>query len=686
MKKFRYGIIVSVLFIAVPLLQQTPYEIARRVVSPETPQTRGWEEFLTMILKEIFPQSDKGICLEPQIVEDSFRDIRHFGLTPTRPWLATLVKHTWYQLYGTPPEHSEIARASLGIYEALRRYEFIDFKNIEQPEVTYRMKKTCLHIVREIDSEWTELEQALLEDQQKDPANPEVYRTLEGFYRESIQKYPERLYYYWQLSWVFSALGEHEMRRAIFLEGAKKEMQSLPLYIKKIELARALFQRQNAVITWGSYEETNHEYLRNHALKYYLHFPEIFIPEGNPISPSAPVRFREAMFRYGERAREIIRARDTEFYAFYRDGVVNFLAYRPDTQEVAGFRMRKIVEGQWEIAIDTFYKASEGMIEELRNNHLIDLLIDRDGNPVPFDGYEDAYRIHRLPEQINEFTFFGLDYGMYEPALQEMEEKIITPLKTTLNNVGVVMIAGVSAAGKTPGAEIIRSQLLKHGINAKILSLDLYFTDRDKMPMRNGTYDYDNPRALDIKRFQNDLRRLLRGEKVELPRYDFESGKSIPHSGVYMRLNPGEVLIIEGIHALNPELTGGIKSRIGKRNIYTLRVFIDASPDLRLARRMVRDWETRGYSPYETLNQWENVRYGEDNYIYPTMEYANVIIDTTISEERFRSSPLYPQLKEALRLAQEQAERVEDISIITWMNELEEKYFGATSGFPKLGD
>lgn len=683
MRKFRYGIIASVLFIATLLLQQTPYEITRRVVSPEIPQTRSWEEFLTTILKEIFPESDKEISLKPEIIEESFTDVRHFGLTPTRPWLTTLVSDIWYQLYGTTPDLSDISRLSLEIYEVLRTYEFIDFLNIEQPEVTYSIKKPHIQIVQEIDPEWTELEEAFLEDQQKDPANPEIYKTLEEFYRESIKKYPERPYYYWQLSWVFSALGEHQMRKAIFLEGAKKEMHALPLYIKKIELARGLFQRQNAVITWGSYGDDNYEYLKNHALKYYLHFPKIFMPGGNPISPSARVRFREATFNYGERAKEIIRAEDTEFYAFRRDGVVNFLAYRPDSQEVVGFRMRKIAENQWEIAIDTFYRASKGMIEELKNNHLTDLLIDRAGHVVPFDGYEDRYRNHRLPEQINEFTFFGVDYEMYEPALREMKEKIVTPLKTTLNSVGVVMISGVSAAGKTPGAEIVRSQLLKYGINSKILSMDLYFIDKDKTPMRNGAYDFDNPMALDIDRFHNDLIKLLMGGEVELPRYNFESGKSIPHSGIYMRLNPGEVLIIEGIHALNPQLTGGIKSRIGRRNIYTLKVFIDASPDLRLARRIVRDWETRGHSPYETLKQWENVRYGEDNYIYPNMEYADVIIDTTISKERFRSSPLYPRLRDALRVAREQAKRVEDISMTAWIDELEEKYFGPLLDLPK---
>jgi hypothetical protein len=441
-----------------------------------------------MIFKKVFPPSEKEISLESQLVMDSFRDVRHFGLTPSRPWLTTLVTHVWYQLWGKDsiPSTEDIITTSVAIYKELRKYEFIDFINIAQPEVTYRLKSPFPQTVQEIDPEWIELERALLDDQKKAPSNPEVYRTLEQFYRESIQKYPQRLYYYWQLSWVYSALGEHQMRKAIFLEGAKQEMKTLPLYIRKIDLAEGLLHRKDALITWGNYEGTDRAYLINHALKYYLHFPEIFKPKGKPISPSTRRSFLDAAFTYGNRAKEIIQAEDTEFYAFYRDGVVNFLAYRPDTLEVVGFRMRKVAEERWQIAIDTFYRASQGMIEELINNHLIDLLIDRNGNLPPFDGYPDAYRIYRLPEQINEFTYFGLDNDMYAPAFQALREKIVNPLRESSNGIGVVMIAGVSAAGKTPGAELIRSQLVKEGITAKILSMDLYFIDRELVPMRNG--------------------------------------------------------------------------------------------------------------------------------------------------------------------------------------------------------
>lgn len=685
-KKFKLILTLIILFFPTLSLKiQIPYpHLTRRILSPHIPQTSTWEEFLTMVLKEVFPSSDREIPLERSLIRGSFADVRHFGLTPSRPWLEEMVRHVWYRLYKTFPSKEEITTLSLEIYNKLRKYEFLDFINIKQPEVTCKLRELSDQTVQEIDPEWIELEQALLDDQKKDPSNLEIYRTLEQFYRELIQKYPQRLYYYWQLSWVYSALGEHQMRRAIFLEGAKQEMHPLPLYIRKIDLAEALLHRENALITWGRYEETDSDYLKNHARKYYLHFPEIFIPQGNPISSAESASFRNAAFTYGTRAKEIIQAKDTEFYAFYRDGVVNFLAYRPDTLEVVGFRMRKVAEGRWQIAIDTFYKASPGMIEDLFNNHLIDSLIDRNGNFPPYDGYPDEYRIYRLPEQINEFTYFGLDYDMYAPAFQVVKENIIEPLKETSNRVGVIMIAGVSAAGKTPGAELIRSLLVKEGINAKILSMDNYFINRDLVPMRNGARDYDNPVALDIRRFKSDLSKLLRGKEVELPRYDFESGKSIPHSGVKMSLNPGEVLIIEGIHALNPELTGGIKSFLGGREIYSVRIFVDAPPDLRLPRRMIRDWQTRGHSPYDTLKQWENVRYGEDTYIYPTIQHADVVIDTTISEERFRSLPLYFELREALQTALSEAEIMEDISLIERIKDLQEKYFGSANA-PRPG-
>ncbi|MCX5657377.1 MAG: hypothetical protein NTZ48_04025, partial [Candidatus Omnitrophica bacterium] len=175
--------------------------------------------------------------------------------------------------------------------------------------------------------------------------------------------------------------------------------------------------------------------------------------------------------------------------------------------------------------------------------------------------------------------------------------------------------------------------------------------------LSNGNYDFDNPEALDIIRFQQDLLALLEGKEVDIPSYNFKSGESMPHSGIKLRLYPGDILIVEGIHALNPAITGFIKNlKIGMAKIPQVRLFINAPENLRLPRRLVRDLATRGKPPIETIKQWPTVHDGEKNYIYPTKENADVIIDTDVGES-FYQSDLYnlfcPALLQALRDAEE---------------------------------
>jgi uridine kinase len=451
-------------------------------------------------------------------------------------------------------------------------------------------------------------------------------------------------------------------------------MEPLPEYILRTGLANIIYNnRRNAIITWGNYVNSDKEDLKDHAIKYYLQFPEIFIPEGpdNPILPSARRKFEKAVTQYGERAKEIIKdSNGTEIYAFHRDGLTHFLAYKPDTKEVVGFRIRQGKWNNWEIAIDTFYKASEGMIESLRDEGIIELLIDSEGDIATYDVHPDAFRIQRRPEQIEEFSLFGLKKEMYQEAIDIVIEKILSR-----SDIGVIMIAGTSAAGKSPGTEIIQAYLAQEGRNTKVLPMDNYFIDRELVPFRNGKPDYDNPETLNIERFKKDVNRLLRGEEVELPRYDFDSGRSISKSGVKLKLDPGDILIIEGIHALNPLLTGSIKKKIPQ-----VRLFIDASPRLRLARRLVRDWDTRGIEPIQTIRLWKNVRNSEDTYIYPTMEYADEsgVINTDLLEEEFISSELYERLKEALERAYREAEIEEDAELMKQIEELMLDYFGTT--------
>ena len=209
----------------------------------------------------------------------------------------------------------------------------------------------------------------------------------------------------------------------------------------------------------------------------------------------------------------------------------------------------------------------------------------------------------------------------------------------------IVMMSGPSSSGKTSSALRIAQQARVLGLNPKVIELDNYFVDRDCTPLdENGERDYEALEAMDIKFLNQQLDELLRGKEVELPKFDFVKGTRV-FWGETLKLEANDILFMEGIHALNPSLTPGID----QNNIF--RIYISAlsslpggqkvhnsTTDKRLLRRIVRDNRTRGISPEENILRWPSVRRGEENYIFPYEENANVV---------FNSSTLYdmPLLK-----------------------------------------
>ncbi len=202
---------------------------------------------------------------------------------------------------------------------------------------------------------------------------------------------------------------------------------------------------------------------------------------------------------------------------------------------------------------------------------------------------------------------------------------------------GIVMIAGPSSSGKTTTCKRLAIQLMTNLIKPKLISLDDYFVDRDKTPRdHTGDYDFENLYALDLDRFNSDLQRLLVGDTINLPTYSFELGKRIEEHRP-LKLEKDDVLIIEGIHGLNPELT----RLIPDRNLYkiyvsaltTLRLddhnWISTS-DNRLLRRIVRDHKYRHISAQETLRRWPSVRRGEEKWIFPFGEYADATFNSSL--------------------------------------------------------
>ena len=236
------------------------------------------------------------------------------------------------------------------------------------------------------------------------------------------------------------------------------------------------------------------------------------------------------------------------------------------------------------------------------------------------------------------------------------------------NRVKLVLIAGPSSSGKTTFSKRLSIQLMTNGLKPFPISLDNYFVDREDTPLdENGNYDYESLYALDLELFNQQLQALLRGEEVELPRFNFALGKK-EFKGDKLKIEDNTILILEGIHALNPELTPHIPAE-RKFKIYVsalTTISLDdhnwiPTTDNRLLRRIIRDFNYRGYSARETISRWPSVRAGEDKWIFPYQENADVMFNSALLFEfavlRLHAEPILmgvprncPEYCEAYRL------------------------------------
>ena len=201
----------------------------------------------------------------------------------------------------------------------------------------------------------------------------------------------------------------------------------------------------------------------------------------------------------------------------------------------------------------------------------------------------------------------------------------------------IVMIAGPSSSGKTTFTKRLAIQLMTNLLEPKMISLDDYFVDRHLTPVdENGEYDYESLHALDLELFISDLNRLLAGEEIELPYYNFATGAR-EYRGNRIKLSDRSILLIEGIHGLNPELTANVEQRL-KFLIYVsalTTISIDdhnwiPTTDNRLLRRIIRDAKYRGVSPQDTIRRWPSVRRGEEKWIFPFQENADATFNSSL--------------------------------------------------------
>jgi uridine kinase len=242
-------------------------------------------------------------------------------------------------------------------------------------------------------------------------------------------------------------------------------------------------------------------------------------------------------------------------------------------------------------------------------------------------------------------------------ALQEKKIARIADEIAQRKGIKLVLIAGPSSSGKTTTCKRLSVQLAVNGIHPVGISLDDYFLDRDKTPKDDkGDYDFEHLHALNLPLLNEQLAALFRGDEVELPRYNFQKGMS-EWSGKKLQLKGNEVLVVEGIHALNPELTSEIP------NDQIFRIYASAlttilldnhnyvpTTDNRLLRRIIRDYKYRGVNAQETIRRWPSVRAGENKWIFPFQENADAMFNTAMLFElaviKSQAEPLLEQVPE----------------------------------------
>ncbi len=272
--------------------------------------------------------------------------------------------------------------------------------------------------------------------------------------------------------------------------------------------------------------------------------------------------------------------------------------------------------------------------------------------------WQDLLRLRTLGD-LNDAISKGYSANLIQisEALQEKKISRIADEIARRRDIKLVLIAGPSSSGKTTTCKRLSVQLAVNGLRPVGISLDDYFVNREQTPRdEKGDYDFEHLHALNLPLFNEQLNALLKGEEVELPRYDFPTGTS-QKSGKKLRMRPNDILVIEGIHALNPELTSQIPSeqifRVYASALTTILLdnhnYIPTT-DNRLLRRIIRDHKYRAVSAQETIHRWASVRKGENRWIFPYQENADVMFNTAMLFElaviKSQAEPLLEQVPE----------------------------------------
>ena len=280
----------------------------------------------------------------------------------------------------------------------------------------------------------------------------------------------------------------------------------------------------------------------------------------------------------------------------------------------------------------------------------------------------DAIKKNRIDEIIL------VSEALHEQDVTEIASQILEPIREAR----IVMIAGPSASGKTIFSKRLSIQLLASGVTPFPIELDNYFVDRELTPLnKEGKPDFESIKALDREQLSKNLLDLISGKEVRLPKYNFITGKREP--GETVQLHSNEIIILEGIHGLNPDLIANLDSR------FTFRIYVSAltqlnldrhnrvsTTDSRLIRRIVRDARERGYTAQQTIQRWEAVRQGEKQNIFPYQENADVMFNSALVYELSALKPLVePLLRQVSYGTDEYIEAKRLLAFLEWFLAIE---------------
>lgn len=307
------------------------------------------------------------------------------------------------------------------------------------------------------------------------------------------------------------------------------------------------------------------------------------------------------------------------------------------------------------------------------------------------DEYENIYKligintIYKLNKEVKRDG--ALDAILLSEALHEKKISDIADNIAKDKKIKMILIAGPSSSGKTTFAKRLGMQLKLNGIKPVTISVDNYFVEREQNPKdEQGNYDFECIEALDIDLFNKHIQKLLNGEEIQVPTFDFTVGTK-RYNGETMRLKDNEILVIEGIHCLNDKLTSSIpKEQKYKIYISALTVLnIDyynriSTTDTRLIRRIVRDNQFRGYDAKHTIKMWYSVNRGEERYIYPYQEEADSMFNSSlIYELGVLKDYALPLLKDIKNTEPEYAEATRLIRLLTYFESISTENISKTS-------